>query len=307
LSHLLATVPLESVEGLLVTFDALVNVSDDRAAAAQMLRTAASECSDPERGERLKLAAADIEAHQPCAFTPDGLSAQQAAAAQTMTADEWERHVAEHPLPPPPGESFAPQEDEDEEDAEEDYLDEAPPTLPHLPVRHFFAGLVVRVAQDFADGHGRAVCATDLLRLLACNSDGDNYTLACLDRNVFLTPEGAGHDRIIENAGNAWFQPVPRADCLEDLAERIHLRLNDAEDESEEEDDDNDGDSLLERIETIREDVERCQEWISQAGERGPAPQYRTARVVAGIFGPDDDVTVWLRLLFAAIAVFHEY
>ena len=307
LARLLATRPNESVEDILVTYDSLVRVSDDRAAAAQILRNAANESADPSRRQRLQQAADNIDANQPCAFTPDGLSAQQAAAAQTMTAEQWEKHVAEHPLPPPPAESSAfEDDDEEDEDAELDFMDEAPPTLPHLPVRQFFGGLVVRVAQDFHDAHGRAVCATDLLRLLACNPDDSRYSLACLDRNVVLDPQVAGHAQIIENAGNAWFQPVSRADCLEDLMERLQQRLNDAEDESDEEDDDDDGESLVERIETIREDIERCQEWLSRSGDRGPAPPCQTASLIARIFGRDDDVTVWIRLLFAAVAVYND-
>ena len=307
LARLLATLPNESVEDILVTYDSLVRVSDDRTAAAQILRDAAKGCADPARRERLRQAAANVEANQPCAFTPDGLSAQQAAAAQTMTAEQWEKHVAEHPLPPPPAASPEPEEDEDEdEDADLDYMDEAPPTLPHLPVRQFFGGLMVRVAQDFDDADSRTVCSSDLLRLLACNPDEGRYTLACLDRNVVLNPEVPGHDAIIENAGNTWFQPVPRANCLEDLMQRIEVSLNDAEAESDEGDDDDDGESLLERVETIREDVERCQEWLSRSGERGLAPQCQTVRLTDRIFGRDDDVTVWIRLLFAAVAVYKD-
>lgn len=50
-----------------------------------------------------------------------------------------------------------------------------------------------------------------------------------------LSDSAAGHDAIIENAGNAWFQPVPTAGCREDLLEAIDLRMSQAE-----EDDDND-------------------------------------------------------------------
>jgi hypothetical protein len=85
IARVLAAVPI--VEDQLVTFDALVGVSEPehRTEAARMLRDAASSCSDPARRDRLMAAAEAVAAGGPSAFTPEGLSAQQAAAAQSSS------------------------------------------------------------------------------------------------------------------------------------------------------------------------------------------------------------------------------
>jgi hypothetical protein len=122
--RVLSIVP--GVEDQLVVFDSLVNVSEPehRPEAAQMLRGAAASSSDPERRERLLRAAEAVDAGRPCAFTPDGLSAQQAAASQTVTAAEWEQRVARSPLPPPPGGSEA--HGDEEAEGEDGGADEDP-------------------------------------------------------------------------------------------------------------------------------------------------------------------------------------
>jgi hypothetical protein len=286
--------PDEAVEALLLTFDTLVNVSDSgaRPFAAELLRQAAATAQSPGRRERLLKAAEEVAASQPCALTPDGLTAPQAAASQTMTKEQWERHVAEHPLPPPaaPPENF--DDDEEEGDPENPpYMDEEPPKLPDLPVRFFFPGLVVRVARDFADAYGRAVCSADLIRLINCVHKGEEYAVTCLDRNIRLSEKQA---EIIANSGNAWFQPVPKTDCLEDLLAAIEVRLGDAEEDPE---------ADLDRIEEIREDIERCQAWLAESTPRGPAPRCQTGRAAARLFGPDHELSHWIRLLLAAVEV----
>lgn len=294
IAGLLGGLPDESVEDLLVTFDALVGVSgeDARSVAAQLLRETADASADPARRARLFTAALAVERGEPCARTRDGLTAKQAAAAQTVTREEWEERVARTPEPPLPGDR-----DETEDEVEDSpYMEEEPPKLPHLGVRHFFPGLVVRVGRDFADAYGRAVCSTGLLTVLAATRAEDGYTVSFLDRTVQLK-ESAGQDVIIENAGNAWFQPVPSAGCLEDLLEAIDVRLSEAED------DESDDDSQLERIETLREDVERCADWLERSGERGPAPVCRSAPLAVKAFGRSHELAAWIPLLCAAVAV----
>ncbi len=311
LAQMLATLPDESVEGLLYAFDSMVQVSDAslRPSAAQMLRDTAVGCLNPTRRDRLMRAAGDIAAGQPCAVAP----------VQYDTA-------VDVPLPPPPVEV-----EEDDEDDDDPYMEEPPPKLPHLPVRHFFPGLVVRIAKDFHDSHGRAVCEQDLLKVFACEKDGGDYTVSFLERTVPLKTAVEGHAEILENAGNAWFQPVPTVDCLEDLADLIDRRLEAAEendedyDDNDDDDDDDDGgddedgedsdgddddddddggdDARLESIDTLRGEVADCQAWLEKTGERGPAPKCVSGKLAAGIFGRDDIVTAWIRLLFAAIFV----
>ena len=69
---MLASLPDESIEGLLYSFDAVVNVSEAavRPTAAQLLRDSAAACASESRRDRLLRAAADIAAGQPCAAMP---------------------------------------------------------------------------------------------------------------------------------------------------------------------------------------------------------------------------------------------
>src|ERR1700742_857301 len=72
LAQMLTSLPDESIEGLLYSFDAVVNVSDAavRPTAAQMLRDSAAGCASESRRDRLLRAAADVAAGQHCAAMP---------------------------------------------------------------------------------------------------------------------------------------------------------------------------------------------------------------------------------------------
>jgi hypothetical protein len=306
IAGILASLPDESVEDLLVTFDGLVGVSDAgaRPGAALMLRRAAESVQSPTRRDRLLLAAAAVETGQPCALTPEGLTAQQAAAASTVTQEQWDELQANMPPPPLPEDVVdADGEDEDDEDSEEaPYMDEEPAPLPHLRVRHFFSGLVVRVGRSFGDALGRPVCEGELLKLLACNPSDDGFAVIFLGRTVVLSEKTPGHDPIIENTGNAWFQPVPTVECIEDLLEAIDARMSEAEAGDDSEDDDR-----MEGIETLREDLEACQAWLSLSRRRGRAPRSEDAGLAAKLFGRDHELAAWLPLLFACIEVIDRF
>jgi hypothetical protein len=296
---MMASLPDESVESLLVTYETMVDVGDAtaRPRAAQLLRDSAAGCRNPLRRERLLRAAGDLDARQPAALTPEGLNSRQAlAAVAEIDIAHWQPPPDPAP-PPPPAPGAA--EEEDSED-EEPYMEEAPPQLPHLAVRHFFEGLVVRVAQDLQGADGRAVCSSDLLTVWARQADEDGFTLACRECTVRLRASVAGHAAILENAGNAWFQPVPARECLESLVEAIARQLDRAEEDAGEDDDDR-YERKLERIEALRDDVGRCQEWLSQTGERGAAPRCESGKLAAKVFGRDHAVTAWLGLFFAAV------
>jgi hypothetical protein len=117
----LSALPADAVESTLLTFDTLVHFGDPgtRPEAAGFLRDAAAQCSDPSRKERLMRAADTLIAGEPLARTPEGLTWQQAAAAQTVSADDW----VEPPEPVYPPEEIE-EEEEDEELAELDELAE---------------------------------------------------------------------------------------------------------------------------------------------------------------------------------------
>ncbi len=294
--RLLPGLPAEAVESLLVALDALVGVADEglRPVAAPILRDTGESCRDGVRRARLRRAADALAAGEPCALTPDGLTWKLAAAAQTVTQAEWDERIAKSPLPPPPGES---EEPEDDETADAPHMEEEPPKLPHLRVRHFFPGLLVRVGRDFADALGRTVCSGDLLHVLAVENADDHCTVGCPTRKVRLSLGTAGHDAIIENAGNAWFQPVPTTGCLEDLLDEVDGFLIEAEEA------DSDDDAENEDIEALRADVDACEEWLANSGQRGPAPRCPSGRLAASIFGRDHAMTQLIPLLFAAVAV----
>jgi hypothetical protein len=113
--------PQDTVESMLVTFDTLVHFGDQeqRPEAALYLRDAAGECGDPAQKERLLRAADSVIAGQAVALTPDGLTWQQAAAAQTVSAEDW----VEPPEPVDPVEKVEEEESEDL-DAEMEELEE---------------------------------------------------------------------------------------------------------------------------------------------------------------------------------------
>jgi hypothetical protein len=285
IAGLLPSLPDESVEGLLLTYDSLVNVSN-RPAATEILRRMAAQCEVSARRDRLIRAAEAVGAGQ--------TSASQNASTYSMTGDEWERHIAEHPLPPPPAPPEDNFEDFDEEDEQEDpenspYMAEEPPKLPDLPVRFFFPGLVVRVARDFSDAYGRAVSSSDLLRVINSFQSGSEYAIACMDRNIRVSDKQA---EIIANAGNSWFQPVPSTNCLEELLVAIERSLGDAEEDEEVD---------LDRVERLRDEIDKCEAWIAEAAPRSAAPKCRHGQLPARLFGPDHELAYWIRLLFAAV------
>jgi hypothetical protein len=84
--------PPDTVESMLVTFDTLVHFGDQgtRPEAALYLREAAEGCGDQAQKERLLRAADSVEAGGAVALTPDGQTWQQAAAAQTVRAEDWQ-------------------------------------------------------------------------------------------------------------------------------------------------------------------------------------------------------------------------
>jgi hypothetical protein len=260
LAQRLATLPDESVEGLLSIFDSVVQVSSPapRPAAAQMLHDSAAGYASATRRERLLRAAGDIAARQVCAAPP-----------AQFEAPAW--------LPPPPSAG------EDEED-EYPYLEQAPPQLPHLPVRHFFPGLVVRVAQDFHDRQTRAIGAQDLLKDAGDRGFGGRLHdgIPGADRSSqsgTRRDHGERRERLVPAGA---FGGMPGR-----IGEAIDLHLEEAENEDDEEE----HDDRLEQIEDLRADVADCRDWLERTGDRGPAPECRSGDLAAQVFGHDASET----------------
>jgi len=95
--------PEPALDSSLIAFDALVALSDNqhRPAAAQFLREASALCQDRACAARLLRAAEDVTAGRPCALTPEGLTGQQASAAQTMSMEVWQQRPDLQDEPPP--------------------------------------------------------------------------------------------------------------------------------------------------------------------------------------------------------------
>jgi hypothetical protein len=280
IAGLLSGLPDESIEGMLVFFDSLVDTADPagRSAAAEILRKAAAASSDTARRERLLQTAAAVEAGQPAgspAAVPDGTFG--------VTQDEFDARQAA--LPPVPASV-----DDDEETPR---MEDEPPIVPHLPVRHFFPGIVVRIGRDFEDATFSCLCSGDLYDIEDCRSGSGAWTLLCTGRRIRLTD--AGQAEIIENAGNAWLQPVPTFACLVAALEAIDDGLRTYEEDA--------GDDAIASIDPIREDIGNCERWLTRTRGAGHAPQYRKAVVAERIFGADHKLAAWIRWLFVAITV----
>lgn len=284
---------LPAVEDQLVTFDSLVGVSDaeHRPEAARMLRNAAAASADGGRRQRLLDAADAVAAGQPCALTPDGLSARQAAAAQTITMEEWERRGGD-PVAAP---SESPGFDDSDED-EEDFLDQAPPVLPHLPVRHFFDGLRVRVAQEFTDARGRVLEPGEVLAVLSVGSSQAECVLSLYVGTVRLNAGDPLHAAILENAGNSWLQPIPSLESLRALWSAADEALRAAEQDEKME-------RYGEWLASLRKEIDSCEVWIDPDAEGGKPPDCRTGRTAARIFGRDHPLAFWTPLLFEGLKV----
>jgi uncharacterized protein YwqG len=97
--------PDSAIEENLVIFDALLHVSSTsyRPVVAGMLRSAAESASAESRKTVLLRAADAIAAGLPSGRTPDGLTAQEAAAKNSVMADQWQEPAAQisEPFVPP--------------------------------------------------------------------------------------------------------------------------------------------------------------------------------------------------------------
>jgi hypothetical protein len=218
-----------------------------------------------------------------------------------VTADQA---VELPPLPDPREEEQDDDVDEDDDSDEQDddgYLEEAPPKLPHLPVRYFFSNLVVRVGQSFADAQGNQLQAGTTFKLMRSNHDDDGgfvlIPLAGPVRSIRL--ESGDHAAIIENADNAWLQPVPSTGCLAELCYWIGKELTKAEDDVDEDEDD--FEDKIDRIDTLRGDVQACRDWLED--RVGEPPKPGSTALAARIFGRNHRGAAWTKLLFAAMAV----
>jgi len=290
IAGMLISLPDEAIEDLLVTFDALVDVAgpERRAEAAALLRDKAASCVDPARQARLGTAAEAVAAGRPCALTASGRTwREEAAAPAPMPEVVW----SEAPAPAP---------------AEEEppvILDQPPPRLPRLKLRHFFPGLVVRLRRPVVDTDGREAPAGQRLELRQITITGEegaaSYRLDFAERSFVLDGRPQDDRSIIGNGGNGWFQPVPEREALRYLWGLLEERLVEAEREIEDAEDlDLFGGDLLA---ALRRDLDACVAWLDGDRDARLPEDLTTAPLAAELFGKGSDMAAWFALFFAAL------
>jgi hypothetical protein len=277
IANALPSLPPEAVESMLVTFDTLASLCGEvgRGDAARLLRDAAARCSEASVKARLLSAADRVAAGEPCALTPDGLTGRQAAAANTITAEEWQARGGDASLPqppPPPAE---------------------PPALPHLSMRHFFPGLLVHVAREFSDADGLVVPAGERMHFSSYKRTGRvENTLTFRERKLRLLISDPAHHDIVENQNNQWLKPVPSIECLKELWKIVDERLRETDF----------ADSDAEVSDAILNDMDDCQVWLFEESDRGFKPQCSSGPKAVELFGAGTEMAVWVPFLFAGVA-----
>lgn len=291
IAGLLLSLADEAIEPLLVTFDAIVETGDPsrRAEAAALLRAKAASCADPARQARLVAAADAVAAGRNCAFTASGKTWREEALAPTpVAAPVW---------PELPG--AAP----DEAEEPPVILDQPPPRLPRLKVRHFFPGLVVRLRRPVVDTEGREAPSGQRLELRQITITGEEgqacYRLDFAERSFVLDGQPQDDRSIIGNGGNGWFQPVPEREALRYLWGLLEERLEAAEREIEDADDPAlfGGDLLA----ALRSDLDACIAWLDGDRDAHLPEELTGAPLAAEVFGKGSDMAAWFALFFAAI------
>ena len=224
-------VPEDTVESQLVTFDMFINLIGDgsREPAAKVLREAAARCTSDFHRERILRAADEVAAGRPCGFTPEGLTAAQAAKASTVDIDP------EFALTP----------------------------LPHVTVWDLFPGIVIRVAQDFADFDRNQVHAGELLHLVEKSYfayDG-GHTLTFTEGVIRLAEIDHVTEPVIQNEGNAYFEPAPDLESLRHCWQWLDRQLDLFDLAS------------VKQATAIRAEIDLCGQWLNRAEPRGVPPR----------------------------------
>src|SRR5258708_1669108 len=247
-------------------FDLEVQLSfappEDRAQAVELLRAAAEKCDKPKRAERLRSAARDVAHGNPTARNQQGLTLEEARAANSITAEEWEKLAPYWPT-------------------------DQSPEIPHLGLWDLYPGLVVRVAQGFKDYDGQEIEAGKILhfRKLDHFFYDDGYTLTFAECVIRLSGNVPANQPMVDNAANEFLDPVPCVESLQACFASIRqlwpmLKLK-----------------LQWQAPIVRGEIDGCQRWLDCAREdRGDPPGSRSAPLLPSLFG--ERTTVTERLIF---------
>ena len=265
-------VPDEVLESQLVTYDMLIGLSavPCRQPASQLLRAAAARCSDDSRRDRLVRASEDVEKGVPCAVTEQNLTWNQAAEASTVTEIEPQKQMA------PEQSEFA--------------------SIPHLSLWDMFLGMTVRIGTTFRDYDGTEHKAGEVLHFLKREyfAKEGGFTLTFAEKDVRLSDLVPENGPMVENEGNAYFEPVADMESLRACWRRIHEQWNWIDKSS------------VPHAAEIGAELEACSRWLKKKAERGPAPVCVTPRLTPESFpgvGPTTAVSLafTINFLFAGI------
>lgn len=264
IARTLPDVPEDTVESQLVTFDMFINLVGDycREPAAKLLREAAARCPGDFHRERIVRAAEEVAAGRPCAFTTEGLTAAEAAKASTVSID------AESAYSP----------------------------LRHVTVWDLFPGIVIRVMQDFEDFDRERIDAGELLHLVEKSYfayDG-GHTLTFAEKVIRLAEIDPATEPVIQNEGNAYFEPAPELDSLRRCWQWLdqHWDLYDL--------------TGVEEAPAIRAEIDSCGQWLNRDEPRGAPPQCITgafAEVALPNYGTTGGIAPRIAYLFAGMRI----
>jgi hypothetical protein len=252
-ASVLHEIPDEAVESHLFSFDSSLGPGGDdlRAGAAQLLRTAAARCTGP-RAERLSRAADAVVRGEPCARNEQGLSWREATEVNTCTLEEWEKLGPQWPS-------------------------DKPPEIPHLDFWNLFPGLVVRIARDFEDYSWNSLHAGDFLhfRELDYFAKEGGFTLTFVEKELRLGELIPTNQPVIENEGNAYFEPYPSIESLY----ACYLSIRHAWAQLD----------LRRRWQTpiLLGEIDACGRWLTQEGKRGDPPVCTNSALAVLLFPLD--------------------
>lgn len=150
----------------------------------------------------------------------------------------------------------------------------APAAMPCLGLADMFPGMVVRICRTFRDFDREEVAAGQILHFLKRDyfPYDDGHTLTFRERVIRLSGNVSAEELVIENAGNAWFEPVPDIESLQTCWELIDRQWNRLDM------------SGVPQAAQIRAEIDACGVWLGTPQNRGPAPRCVTGPAAVAAF-----------------------
>jgi hypothetical protein len=210
----------------------------------------------------LRSAARDVAHGNPTARNQQGLTFDEARAASSITAEEWDQLAPYWPT-------------------------DQPPEIPHLGLWDLYPGLVVRVVQTFKDYGGGVTPAGTLLhfRKLDHFYYDDGYTITFEECVLRLSGNVFENQPIVENYRNEFLEPMVSIASLRACFASIRqlwpmLKLK-----------------LQWQAPIVSAEIKACGLWLARSEDsRGDPPVCTSAPLLPSLFG--ERTTVTERLIF---------